>query len=141
MAELPDMSYGRKFSHTLPHEDTRTRKTHQHPNLDLGGNRVLGTVTIALLLRSTLSWASGSEKSRYLGAILGNRDLALFTTFFGFDIEALRVPCICKTAAVIGRFPLASITCQFKVVEPCVVCTFELQSCRSLVWKVPLMSQ
>ena len=44
----------------------------QHPNLDLGGNRVLGRFTMVLTVGSALSKASGSDTKWYLGAIAGN---------------------------------------------------------------------
>ena len=76
-------------------------KTHQHPNLDLGGNRVRGTFTATLLLRSKLS-ASGSDDSRYLGAMVGNCALTFLETFFGPGMEtSLWWLCIRRTAAVI----------------------------------------
>ena len=81
--------------------DETEGKTHQHPNLDLGGNLVRGTFTATLLLGSTLS-ASGSDSSWYLGAMVGNCALTLLGTFFGLGMEtSLWGLCIRRTAAVI----------------------------------------
>ncbi len=82
--------------------DETEGKTHQHPNLDLGGNLVRGTFTATLLLGSILS-ASGSDDTWYLGAIVGNCALTLLETFFDLGKGVPLWPlCIRRTAAVIG---------------------------------------
>lgn len=81
--------------------DETEGKTHQHPNLDLGGNLVRGTFRATLLLGSTLP-ASGSDNNWYLGAMAGNWALTLLRTFFGLVMEtSLWGFCIRRTAAVI----------------------------------------
>ena len=84
------------------------KKTHQHPNRDRGGNLVLGTLTLALLVGSNFSKASVSEDTWYLGAIAGSRSFVLLGIFFGLGKGLpLRRPCIMngRTAAVIGLDP------------------------------------
>ena len=76
-------------------------ETHQHPNLDLGGNLVRGMFTATILFGSTLS-VSGSDDSWYLGAMVGNCALTVLGTFFGLGIGTPLWPlCIRRTAAVI----------------------------------------
>ena len=89
----------------------RYRKTHQHPNLDLGGRRVLSRLTLAFTVGSVLMKASRSEANWYLGAIAGSWIFRGFPDFWGLDMELLLLSCIWRTAAVIGHLLLSLTLC------------------------------